>query len=70
MNPDPRLFAHVAQLRAARFLSRLAWAAAVVALVWRGPAAAMAVALVALLFRAAAPPPDPALDRLTGRGRD
>lgn len=65
-----RLFWHVAQRRAARFLAALAWAAALVALAIKGPGPALAIALLGLLFGAAVPPPDPALDRYTGRGGD
>lgn len=63
-----RLFAHVARAHAARALCRLAWVAAVVLLVAKGPAPAAVAAVVALAFRLGDPGPDADLDRLTGRG--
>lgn len=65
-----RLFWHVAQRRAARFLAAVAWVAALVTLLVKGPGPAIAVALLGCLFGAAVPGPDPTLDRFTGRGRD
>lgn len=68
MNDDARLFAHVAQERAARVLA-LSFALFAVG-AWAffdRPGPALALALLAGAYNLARPGPSPDLDRVTGR---
>lgn len=62
-----RLRGHMAAEGAARFLSALCLVAALVALIWKGLAAALAFAFAAGVWHMARPGPCPELDKKTGR---
>lgn len=64
---DPKIFAHIAQERAARILALAFVGSALAAVLSGNPGPALALALGAGLFNAARPGPTADLDRITGR---
>lgn len=64
---DDRAAAHIAQARAALFARWAALGAGAVAALWHGPPALILGGLGFWFLGLAAPPPDPDLDRATGR---
>ena len=64
---NARLVAHVAAARAARITSALFYGAAFLAAAADLKGAALALAVMGLVFRMADPGPDPDLDHVTGR---
>ncbi len=63
--PSPALAAHMAGARVSAIMTGLFILAALVALFWKGPAYAAALALAAYLFHVTRPGPTAELDRET-----